>query len=151
MNPFSRQVSVGLAYAGAIPFWIFALLPETAAGLSTASIFVAYVAMIACFMAGAHWGQLQAATRSDLGVLVASNALALISFATLMFPRPLLSIAVQLPPFLAAARCGLQNLLSKLRKALVHMVAFAGDGYCFASLRRRVSRGAFPCCNCGCV
>ena len=94
----SRNLSIALTYAGAIPFWAFVLVPGTVAGVSTAYLFATYGAIIASFMAGTLWGQLRGAA-SDLAVLAASNLIALMSFATLMLSQPVLSIAVQMPLF----------------------------------------------------
>jgi hypothetical protein len=95
MKVMPRTVSIGLAYAGALPFWLFMLAPDTVAGLNTAALFVAYGAIIASFMAGTLWGQMQG-SRPDLVLIAASNVLALISFATVVFATWAVSMFVQM-------------------------------------------------------
>lgn len=59
MNAVSRNISIMLTYAGALPFWFLMLAPETVAGIDTASAFVAYGAIISSFLAGSLWGRAQ--------------------------------------------------------------------------------------------
>jgi hypothetical protein len=98
MNPTSRHLSMALACAGALPFWLFMFAPETVAGLNSVSLFVSYGAIIASFMAGTLWGQAQG-SKSDLFMIMASNALALISFATIAFTTSLITLLVQMVLF----------------------------------------------------
>ena len=98
MNAMSRNLSIALACAGALPFWLFMLAPEPVAGLNTATLFVEYGAVIASFMAGTLWGQMQG-SRSDLFIVAASNVLALISFAAIAFTTTAIGMLVQMVLF----------------------------------------------------
>jgi hypothetical protein len=98
MNATPRNLSIALACAGALPFWLFMLAPETVAGLNTATLFVTYGAIIASFMAGTLWGQAQD-RKPDLLMIMASNVLALISFATIAFTTSLITLLMQMVLF----------------------------------------------------
>lgn len=98
MNATSRKLSIALACAGALPFWLFMLAPETVAGLNTASLFTAYGAIIASFMAGTLWGQ-ALERRADMFLIIASNALALVSFVTIALTTSLIALLVQMMVF----------------------------------------------------
>nr|WP_263431760.1 MULTISPECIES: DUF3429 domain-containing protein [unclassified Rhizobium] len=98
VNGVLRKVSTALAFAGALPFWFFALAPETIAGLNSASVFVTYGAIISSFMAGALWGRAQNG-KADIALLLSSNVLALASFATAVFSLSPVALVTQLAVF----------------------------------------------------
>ena len=93
-----RKVSTGLAYSGALPFWYLALGPKTISGLDTASIFLAYGAIIASFMAGSLWGFAQIRV-GDLLIIVTSNLIALVAFATIVTGQFSFATSLQLALF----------------------------------------------------
>ncbi|MBB3948617.1 cellulose synthase/poly-beta-1,6-N-acetylglucosamine synthase-like glycosyltransferase [Rhizobium skierniewicense] len=97
MTP-SRKVSIILAYAGALPFWLLMLAPETVAGFDTASAFVSYGAIISSFMAGTLWGRAQI-EHGNILFMGVSNVLALIAFVTLVAGLSLAALFVQLAVF----------------------------------------------------
>jgi hypothetical protein len=90
-----RTISTLLTYSGALPFWLLAFAQSTVLGFETASAFLSYGAVIASFMAGALWGSVQSG-KGDLVVIIASNVLALIAFATLVASPLLTALFVQL-------------------------------------------------------
>jgi hypothetical protein len=98
MTNTMRTVSSGLTYAGALPFWLLLVAPDTVAGLNAVDVFLAYGAVIASFMAGTLWGSAQMG-KAGLGITIASNVLALIAFATLLIPLPVLNLIIQLVVF----------------------------------------------------
>jgi hypothetical protein len=98
MNVLSRNVSIMLAYAGALPFWFLMLAPETVAGIDTGSAFVAYGAIISSFMAGTLWGRAQT-EKGYLFLIGVSNVLALIAFVTVVAGLSLATLIVQLTVF----------------------------------------------------
>lgn len=102
MNASPRQVSTVLTLSGILPFWFLALSPESLFGLNTALLFVTYGAIISAFLAGALWGCVQAGpqgNRRTILLLVASNGLALISFATAVFSLAPVALLIQLLVF----------------------------------------------------
>ena len=78
-----RTISTLLTYSGALPFWMLAFAPSSVLGFETVPAFLSYGAVIASFMAGALWGSAQSG-KGDLMVIIASNALALAVFVTLV-------------------------------------------------------------------
>ncbi|MGV1753449.1 DUF3429 domain-containing protein [Agrobacterium sp. CG674] len=98
MNAVSRNISIMLTYAGALPFWFLMLTPETVAGIDTGSAFVAYGAIISSFMAGTLWGRAQT-ERGDVLLIVVSNVLALIAFVTVVAGLSFATLIVQLAVF----------------------------------------------------
>jgi hypothetical protein len=95
MTTTPRLISTLLTYSGALPFWLLALAPSTVLGFDTTSAFLSYGAVIASFMAGALWGSAQSG-RGDLVVIIASNVLALVAFATLVAGLLPIALLVQL-------------------------------------------------------
>ncbi len=95
MTTSPRTISTLLTYSGALPFWLLAFAPSTALGFQTATVFLSYGAVIASFMAGALWGSAQSG-RGDLVVIIASNVLALVAFATLVAGPLPIALLVQL-------------------------------------------------------
>lgn len=89
-----RTISTLLTYCGALPFWLLAFAPSTVLGFETAPAFLSYGAVIASFMAGALWGSAQTG-RGDVVIIVASNVLALIAFATLVASPLPIALLVQ--------------------------------------------------------
>ncbi|WFR98914.1 DUF3429 domain-containing protein [Rhizobium tumorigenes] len=132
MNGVSSKVSTALAFAGALPFWFFALAPETIAGLNSASAFATYGAIISSFMAGALWGRAQNG-KADVALLIPSNVLALASFVTAVFSLSPVALVTQLVVFglllLADYRIYAGNLEQrwywKLRVWVTLVVSFA--------------------------
>jgi cellulose synthase/poly-beta-1,6-N-acetylglucosamine synthase-like glycosyltransferase len=94
----AHKVSIILAYAGALPFWLLMLAPETVAGFDTVSVFVSYGAIISSFMAGTLWGRAQI-EQGDIVLMGLSNVMALIAFVTVMMGLPLAALFVQLTVF----------------------------------------------------
>jgi len=102
MNARPRLISTALALSGILPFWFLALAPETLFGLNTASLFVSYGAIINAFLAGGLWGRAQGRSKDNsrtITLLVASNVLALISFATLAIDLPAAALITQVIVF----------------------------------------------------
>lgn len=134
MNGLSRTVSTALALAGILPFWFLALVPVTIAGLNPTSVFVTYGAIISSFLAGTLWSRAQTA-KADIALLVASNILALVSFATAVFPLSPAALVTQLLVFglLLAADYRIyagdpeRRWYWKLRLAVTLLVSFAYD------------------------
>lgn len=98
MTATFRNVTIVLVYAGALPFWLLMLAPKSVAGIDTEFAFLSYGAIIGAFMAGTLWGTAQN-QRSDLPIIVASNVLALIAFATLLLGLSIIALVVQLTLF----------------------------------------------------
>ncbi len=134
MNGLSRSVSTALALAGILPFWFLALVPGTVAGLNPSSVFVTYGAIISSFLAGTLWGRAQNGG-ADLALLVGSNVLALVSFATAVFTLSPAALVIQLILFglLLVADYRIyagdpeQRWYWKLRLAVTLLVSFAYD------------------------
>ena len=111
----SIRLTQTLTLLGALPF--LALAIGHAAGLelrlagdlppgSLARAFLAYGAVIASFMAGTIWMQAEIHTLKVTPLLLLSNAIALLVFATLILPMPLvLALLVQAACFILALGC----------------------------------------------
>lgn len=98
MNGEARNVSTVLALAGALPFWLLMVAPETVAGMNTATMFVSYGAIIGAFMAGTLWGRAQNGV-ANVSLIVASNVIALIFFATAIVTILPIALLLQLVLF----------------------------------------------------
>ncbi|KQS61395.1 hypothetical protein ASG39_17815 [Rhizobium sp. Leaf371] len=98
MTPMSKATSTLLTYAGALPFWLLLLAPASLFGIDMVEAFLAYGAVISAFMAGTLWGVAQRGG-AGLATIIASNVLALLSFATLLLQQPALSAGLQLIVF----------------------------------------------------
>ncbi|KQR71684.1 hypothetical protein ASG25_08855 [Rhizobium sp. Leaf384] len=98
MSPLSKTTSTVLTYAGALPFWLLLMAPQTLFGVDTTEAYLAYGAVISAFMAGTLWGVAQMG-KAGIATIVASNVLALLSFATLLLQPPALAAGIQLVVF----------------------------------------------------
>lgn len=145
MTAISRNVSTILAYAGALPFWILMIAPETVAGINTAAAFLSYGAIIGSFIAGSLWGRVQS-NRGDLVIIVASNVCALIAFLTNLLGLSLAALIVQLilfgillvADFSLLAWCEEQRWYWKLRLRVTVVVAVP---YCVMLVDRALAVG----------
>jgi hypothetical protein len=128
-----QRHTVVLTGAGALPFYLLQL-PLIDEGMRLFA-FIAYGAVIASFMAGTLWGLVQSAQRSPaaMPVLVISNVLALIAWATMLMPAGLWALGLQALSFLgllAADRFLASGALEKpwyftLRLSVTLLVLFA--------------------------
>lgn len=131
MNMTLRGISTVLALAGALPFLLLMLAPEIVAGFNTASLFASYGAIISSFMAGTLWGRAQS-KQAGVGIIVASNVFALISFATLAHALPF-SLVIQLIVFVLLLIADYRVIAGdaqltwywRLRQAVTSVVSFA--------------------------
>jgi hypothetical protein len=143
MNTTPRNVATALTYMGALPFWLLMLAPETVAGVNTASVFLSYGAIISSFMAGTLWGT-ETRGRGDVLVIVTSNVLALVAFATLVLGLSVTALLMQmvlfgfllLADYRTLARRDDQRWYWKLRLQVTVVVAVA---YCVMLIDRAVS------------
>lgn len=102
MTPPFRPLTQALTYAGALPF--FLLLPPTFTVFEPVDAlhgFLTYGAVIASFMAGTLWGIVQGRDTPAIGLLVASNVLALAAWGSLLIEPGRLALIVQLIAFAA--------------------------------------------------
>lgn len=145
MNITPRGTSTVLTLAGALPFLLLMLAPETVGGLNTASLFASYGAIISSFMAGTLWGRAQS-RQAGVGAIVASNVLALVSFATLVCTELPVSLVVQWVVFILLLIADHSMLVGahelrwywRLRVAVTSVVSFA---YAVLLLRHILSIG----------
>lgn len=92
MQNTSAAISRPLAFAGALPFVVFALLlwsgHTTVPVLgSVVPIAASYGLLILSFMAGVHWGQQLSGVETSLNLFLTSNAVALAAwFSYLLLP-----------------------------------------------------------------
>lgn len=97
-----KRISQILTFCGALPFYLL-LLPALPFLSDEARIhgFLAYGAIIAAFMAGTLWGLAQRDRDPPILPIVTSNALALLSWASLLISSTIAATALQLVVFLA--------------------------------------------------
>jgi O-antigen/teichoic acid export membrane protein len=101
MSTRTRTLTQTLTYAGTLPFALLLLPDLPVVGDTTMSLFAAYGAIIATFMAGTHWGMVQRDPQPDMTLLVISNAVALACWVCLIMPVGRLTLAVELVLFIA--------------------------------------------------
>lgn len=88
-----------LTFSGALPFYLL-LIPGFASPEFRLQAYLAYGAVIAAFMAGTLWGLVQRERDPPLAPIVASNVLALASWASLLIPSALAATGLQLLVFI---------------------------------------------------
>ncbi|MBY4593423.1 MULTISPECIES: DUF3429 domain-containing protein [Rhizobium] len=98
MKSDQRVVSIVLTYLGALPFWLLILASVAAPQIEAQRAFIIYGAIIGSFMAGTLWGSIQNG-RHDVLVVVSSNVLALVAFATLLIGSTTVSLLTQMISF----------------------------------------------------
>ena len=96
----TKRLTQSLTFSGALPFYLL-LIPGFIAPDIRFHAFLTYGAIIASFMAGTLWGLTQRDRDPPVLPIVASNILALATWASLLIPSQLVAIGLQLIIFLA--------------------------------------------------
>ena len=139
MRSEHRTVVSVLTYLGALPFWLLTLAAIFAPQIDAKRLFVAYGAIIASFMAGTLWGSVLGG-RPDIFIILSSNVLALVAFATLVIGHSSLSLLTQMILFgllLAAdARILAEHYTHWYLKLRVRVTLVALLAYCLMFVSR---------------